>query len=217
MTPLTTTAALAALVASASVTTTAPDAPDEPVLGPEGYKTLEIGQSGAAAEATGLLIDKQPGPCDRYYLHPDEGEQNVGSGVFIDPDLGVVMIGGTTESHTPEGVGMGTPLADVRVAYPDLEPVPPTDFVYRAQVPGGELTYRFAFSEEDLVSDFALHPDDMGACGDTSTSDTVPGDAATDPPAGDRADVDVDVDVDAGAGAGADGLPIASGRSAPGR
>src|SRR5690606_30350767 len=85
MTPLTTTAALAALVASASVTTTAPDAPDEPVLGPEGYKTLEIGQSGAAAEATGLLVDKQPGPCDRYYLHPDEGEQNVGSGVFIDP------------------------------------------------------------------------------------------------------------------------------------
>jgi hypothetical protein len=53
----------------------------------------------------------------------------------------------------------------VRAAYPDLAPVPPTDFVYSARVPGqDDLLYRFAFSEANRVSDFALHAEDMGPC-----------------------------------------------------
>lgn len=137
----------------------------EPILGPEGYKSLYIGQSGDEAEATGLLVDKRPGPCDRYYLHPDEGEQNVGSGVFIDPELGVVLIGGTTKSHTPEGIGMGSSLEEIRAAYPDLTPVPPTDYVYEADVPGfEEHQYRFAVDESDRVTDFVLHAEEAGQC-----------------------------------------------------
>jgi hypothetical protein len=156
--------ALAAIVILGG--STPADAQEEPILGPEGYKTLYIGQPGPEAEATGLLVNKQPGVCDRYYLHPDEGEQNIGSGVFVDPTLGVVMIGGTTESRTPEGVAMGSTLDTVRAAYPDLAPVPPTDFVYSTPAPGHPgLLYRFAFSEADQVSDFAVHAEDMGACG----------------------------------------------------
>lgn len=148
------------------------DAPEKPILGPEGYKTLHIGQPGPDAEATGLLVNKQPGACTFYYLHPDEGEQNIGSGVFIDPTLGVVMIGGTTRSHTPEGIAMGATLEAVRGAYPDVTPVPPTDFVFSAGVPGhAELRYRFAFNGTGRVSDFALHAENMGACSsDTASS-----------------------------------------------
>ena len=133
--------ATVALATTLLIGGTPAEAQEEPTLGPEGYKTLHIGQPGGDAEATGLLVNKQSDGCDRYYLHPDEGEQNIGSGVFIDPTLGVVVIGGTTESTTPEGVGMGSTLEDVQAAYPDLAPLPPTDFVYNAQVPGSDLLY----------------------------------------------------------------------------
>jgi hypothetical protein len=149
-------------------------AQDQPILGPEGYKQLHVGQPGAEAEATGLLVNKQSDGCDRYYLHPDEGEQNIGSGVFIDPTLGVVMIGGTTESQTPEGVGMGSTFAEVEAAYPDLAPVPPTDFVYSASVPGHDVLYRFAFDGSNEVSDFALHPRNMGTCATTLLGPAAP-------------------------------------------
>ncbi|QFU85652.1 hypothetical protein [Amycolatopsis sp. YIM 10] len=135
------------------------------VLGPDGYKTLHLGQPETAAESTGLLIDKDATTaCHLYYLHPDEGQTNVGSGVFADPAIGLVMIGGTATSHTPEGITLGSREFQVRSAYPDLEPVPPVPEVMRTQVPGHpDKYYRFAFNQ-GRVADFALESANMGAC-----------------------------------------------------
>jgi hypothetical protein len=139
--------------------------PTAPLLGYEGYKTLYIGQPDPEAQATGLLVDRQPYACIFYYLHPDEGLQNPGSGVFVDPSLGVVWIGGTDRSRTPEGAAMGSTFEAVKAVYPSLTPLPPTDFVYSAPVPGHpDLLYVFAFDDANRVSDFGLQAKDMGAC-----------------------------------------------------
>ncbi len=137
------------------------------VLGPTGYKDLRLGQPQAEAEATGLIVDKRPGDgCDRYYLHPDEGEQNPGSGVFISPTEGIQMIGGTNLSRTPEGVTFGTTREQVEHAYDELTPVPPHDWVVTTDVPneGSGAKYRFAFDENNEVSDFGLETADPSPC-----------------------------------------------------
>ncbi|GAB3482815.1 hypothetical protein [Amycolatopsis cihanbeyliensis] len=140
---------------------------DERVLGPRGYKSLHLGQPEPAARATGLLVDKQAGEeCHYYYLRPSEGQTNVGSGVFVDPGRGVMMIGGTVKSHTPKGVTLGSRFGEVRAAYPDMRRLPPLTWVYTAAVPGNEdARYRFAFDEAGRVADFALEAAEMGACG----------------------------------------------------
>ncbi|AXB45730.1 hypothetical protein [Amycolatopsis albispora] len=135
------------------------------VLGPDGYKALHLGQPEAVAESTGLLVDKDAGSaCHLYHLHPDEGQTNVGSGVFADPALGLVMIGGTAKSHTPEGITLGSREFQVRRAYPNLEPVTPVPGVFRTPVPAHpDRHYRFAF-HQGRVTDFALESTNMGTC-----------------------------------------------------
>lgn len=143
-------------------------AADDVVLGPDGYKTLRLGQSQADAEATGLLVDKEPGQtCVFYRLRPEEGQQHPGSGVFVDPAKGVVMIGGTDRSHTPEGIKLRSAKDQVKAAYPDLSPAPPGDFVFTAAAVGSETgaKYRFAFKPNERVNDFGLENADLGGCG----------------------------------------------------
>lgn len=137
------------------------------VLGPQGYKKLQLGQSERAAEKTGLLVDKERGStCDFYYLKRSEGRPNVGGGVFVDRSEGVAVISGTNRSRTPEGVAMGSGLKKVKAAYPGLSPVKHNDSVYQSPVPHGESGshYRFSVDEHDKVSDFALEATDTGKC-----------------------------------------------------
>lgn len=152
--------------AAAAGSPSAPSDSSGNVLGPDGYKGLRLGQSQQEAEQTGLLVDKQHSPgCDFYYLAPSEGKPNPGSGVFIEPTKGVVVIGGTDKIKTPEGVTIGTTLNQVKAAYPDLEQV--GDYLYETPVPGGSSgeRYRIAVNEEQQVSDFALQAADRGTCG----------------------------------------------------
>ncbi len=154
-----------ALVLVGTATATA-QAEDPWTLGPDGYKQLLLHQPERAAEATGLLVDKQADTrCHMFHLRPGEGQTNVGSGVFVDPAQGVVMIGGTAKSHTPEGVSIGSSLAEVRAAYPALTTVPPMSWVYHARVAGRpDARYRFAFDENDQIADFALESTKKNAC-----------------------------------------------------
>lgn len=137
------------------------------VLGPTGYKELHLGQEQAAAEATGLIVNKDPGDgCDYYRMHPDEGKQNPGSGVFVSPEKGVQMIGGTTLSHTPEGMTFGKTRDEVEQAYGELTPVPPFDWIVTTDVPNEDsgAKYRFAFDEQNKISDFGLEAADPAPC-----------------------------------------------------
>lgn len=139
------------------------------VLGPTGYKGLHLGQPEAEAEATGLVVNKESYQgCDYYDMHPDEGKQNPGNGVFISPDDGVQVIGGTTLSHTPEGLTFGKTRADVEQAYGELTPVPPFDWVVTTDVPNEDsgAKYRFAFDENNTISDFGLETADPASCVD---------------------------------------------------
>ncbi|WP_406071868.1 hypothetical protein OG372_34475 [Streptomyces sp. NBC_01020] len=135
------------------------------VLGPDGYKGIQLGQSERDAEKTGLLVNKQTTPgCDFYRLAASEGKPNLGGGVFIEPRKGVVVITGTNLIRTPEGITMGTGLARVKAAYPRLTKV--GDFIFETPVPGGTPgeRYRFAVDEQNLVADFALEATDRGTC-----------------------------------------------------
>lgn len=138
---------------------------DTATIGPEGYKGLHLGQTSAEAEATGLLVDEQPGECTRYYLNPSEGQQNIGGGVWIDRNAGLVFVSGTERTHTPEGITMGSTLEQVRQAYPNLRPVPPSGYVYTTEVAGHpNANYRFAVDDQQRVRDYGVHADDMGTC-----------------------------------------------------
>jgi len=157
--------AAGALAAALALAGTATAGAGGATIGPDGYKGLHLGQTAAEAEATGLLVDRQPGECTRYYLNPSEGTQNPGGGVWIDQRVGLVFVSGTERTHTPEGITMGSTLDQVREAYPQLRPVPPTDYVYTADVPGHPgANYRFAVDEQQRVRDYGVNADDMGTC-----------------------------------------------------
>lgn len=155
------TLALAPLGAAASAATS-----DAASVGPTGYKELRLSMPEISAKSTGLLTDRQEnGKCTYYYLRPSEGKPNPGGGVFVSETKGVVMIAGTNKTHTPEGIGFGTPFHEVKAAYPELAQSGPMDWIFEAPVPGNaNAGYRFAFDEAGKVSDFALHAKDMAEC-----------------------------------------------------
>ncbi|MFD4251832.1 hypothetical protein [Amycolatopsis thermoflava] len=102
---------------SSSRTTVRPE-PAAVVLGPTGYGPLRLGMSFDEAKATGLLADAgtAPAECTTYRL--TEGTANVAS-VAISPTGGVVVFT-ATGARTPEKVGAGSTVAELRTAYPDL-------------------------------------------------------------------------------------------------
>lgn len=153
--------ALSPLGASASA---APS--DDRTIGPAGYKDLRLSMPEYRASSTGLLTDRQDnGQCNFYYLRSSEGKPNPGGGVFVSETNGVVMIAGTDKTHTPEGIGFGTPFHQVDDAYPELTPADGMDWIFETSVPGNpDAKYRFAFSESGKVSDFALTAKDTGGC-----------------------------------------------------
>ncbi|WP_167198641.1 hypothetical protein [Brevibacterium pigmentatum] len=150
-------------------------ADNESTLGPDGYKSLELGQSEEEALATDLITDRQQiGDCTWYNLKKSEGEQNPGSGVVISPDRGVVNIPGTQSLNTPEGITMGSVNNDKGSTTEQIEnaydrytvdktgPVP----IYTAPAPGNSKAhYIFAIGEDDKVKDLGLTSDDDGGCG----------------------------------------------------
>ena len=152
-----------------------PDAATENTLGPDGYKSLELGMSEDDAIATGMLTDRQEiGECTWFYLDPAEGEQNPGAGVVISPTHGVVSIPGTQSTQTPEGITMGSVNNDEGSTTEQIEDGydkyffndTATTEIYTAPAPGNlEAHYIFAIGEDDRVKDMGLTADDDGGCG----------------------------------------------------
>ena len=103
---------------SSSLPTMAPNAYGS-VLGPTGYATLRLGMSFDDAKATGMLAqeDTAPASCTEYKL--TEGSAAV-SNVYISPSDGILRFTAGRSAHTPEGIKIGSTLAELRAAYRDL-------------------------------------------------------------------------------------------------
>ncbi|RNL64257.1 hypothetical protein EFK50_06930 [Nocardioides marmoriginsengisoli] len=88
-------------------------------FGPATANGLRLGMSPTEVLATGATI--RPGDPDQCRtvvpngLTPEEDRIDA----FLSPTLGVVGIGASPGTKTPEGIGLGSTLAEVKAAYPD--------------------------------------------------------------------------------------------------
>ncbi|SFA83625.1 hypothetical protein SAMN05216266_101737 [Amycolatopsis marina] len=109
-----------------SVASSAPASPEStfqavsgPVLGPDGYGGLRLGMSFSDAAATGeLAVDASTAPpaegCGSYQL--TEGDSAVRE-VVVSAEQGIVTFSASA-AQTPEGIGAGSRLEQLRQAYP---------------------------------------------------------------------------------------------------
>jgi hypothetical protein len=161
--PAPTTSAEPAPSSSAEPSTEAPLTTDpEPaalVLGPDGLGPLELGMSQAEAEATGMLepraVEWAPGTgCSPLFRLADGSPDTP---VWFDDAYGVAAIYAPDDVLTPEGLGVGSSLADVERLYPAW-----TDYgvnVMRGVAPvtgRPDLEYRIAYGSDGIVRELAL-------------------------------------------------------------
>jgi len=120
------------------------------VLGPDGYRTLRLGMSFADAKATGMLADADSAPagCAAYRL--TEGTANVAN-VTISPSGGVVAFT-ASGARTPENVGAGSTVTELKKAYPDLAAGPGN---YSTATGSGDH-YTFYVSSDGVVVNWEL-------------------------------------------------------------
>lgn len=143
--------------------TTVPASPEpEPaalVLGPDGLGPLKLGMSPSEAEATGMVRPWGEDWPDTFGCRPlfRLGDDPAGtSAVWWSDALGVAAIHLEEGVQTPEGIMIGSPLAEVEQAYPGW------DHSYHVQrgvapVTGrADQTYRIAFSEGGKVTELTL-------------------------------------------------------------
>jgi hypothetical protein len=114
--------ASASITASATPTGAATGSPTatEPVLGPDGFGTLKLGMTRAQAEATGVadpFKSRPEGGTCRWYSHLRGASGDNGT-VIISETLGVAAIVGYPGVRTPEGISIGSSLAEIGKAFP---------------------------------------------------------------------------------------------------
>lgn len=114
------------------------------VLGPTGFRALELGQTLEEAQATGLLGD----------VVEDGGPEGCSVYALTTRPSGQVYVSGTVQAivadpvQTPEGVGRGWTIAQVKKVYPELdEEFAAAEGQFLVSVPGNSSAhYRLAFA-----------------------------------------------------------------------
>ena len=128
------------------------------VLGPVGYDRLTVGMTYAEAMATGEIAElptRTNGVRIELGDHPDAALCMSQKGGLMAIFLGAGM-------HTPEGIGLGSPVADLVAAYPDLKPMSDGPVggpgVFRAAATG-KLWYEIDVNQKRQVSAVILRQD----------------------------------------------------------
>ncbi|MEV0588215.1 hypothetical protein [Nonomuraea sp. NPDC050310] len=126
-------------------------------LGPNGYGAVKLGMTAKKAYATGKIVLKMKageGTCSGWDLkaHPT-GKDTVG--LYISKKHGVAAIFGWKGMKTPEGIGIGATLKQIKKAYPKLKTAA-SGYPY-TPVPGNaKAYYSFLLDAKGKVYELAL-------------------------------------------------------------
>jgi len=144
---------LAGVVALSTAVSAPAEAAAKPRLGPLGYGKLKIGQKKKQARRTGMIVlNKQVyGGCTGFRIKGVKG-----SGGYISNKYGVVAIFAGKGVKTPQGIGLGAKLSQVKKKYPKIRRGPN---IWAVAAPGGKkkkTEYWFLFDERNRVYELGL-------------------------------------------------------------
>lgn len=125
-------------------------------LGPYGYGKVRLGMSEKQAKATGAVVLKkagEAGSCAGWDLKAlPSGKDNVG--LYISKKRGVALIFAAKGVKTPEGIGLGSTMTQIKKAYPGVKTAA-SGYPY-VGVPGNSKAYYSFLLSKGKVYELAL-------------------------------------------------------------